>query len=39
MITLDHTPVMLDGPKNRIPTAYATGYMRALAQRAIAEKK
>jgi len=37
MITLDHTPTMVDGAKKRIPTAYAIGYMRALAERAIAE--
>jgi len=37
MITLDHTPVMLDGSKKYIPTAYAIGYMRALAERAMAE--
>ena len=37
MITLDHTPQMVDGSKKRIPTAYAIAYMRALAERAIAE--
>jgi mannonate dehydratase len=37
-ITLDHTPQMADGAKLHVPKAYATGYMRALAERAIAEK-
>ena len=37
MITMDHIPQMLDGGKKRIPTAYAIGYMRALAERAMAE--
>ena len=37
MITLDHSPLMIDGPKRRVPMAYAIGYMRALAQRAMIE--
>ncbi|MCL2060652.1 MAG: mannonate dehydratase [Oscillospiraceae bacterium] len=37
VITLDHSPLMVDGPKRRVPMAYAIGYMRALAERAIAE--
>ena len=37
VITLDHSPLMVDGPKRRAPMAYAIGYMRALAERAIAE--
>lgn len=36
-ITLDHTPAMADSPNLYAPNAYATGYMRALAERAIAE--
>ena len=37
VITLDHTPTMVDGPARRVPMAYSIGYMRALAERAIAE--
>jgi mannonate dehydratase len=35
-ITLDHTPSMADGEHQYAPRAYATGYMRALAERAMA---
>jgi D-mannonate dehydratase len=38
-ITLDHTPVMADGENLYAPHSYATGYMRALAERAIVEGK
>ncbi len=38
-ITLDHTPAMADGPEKFAPRAYAIGYMRALAERAVAERK
>ena len=37
VITLDHSPLMIDGPKRRAPMAYAIGFMRALALRAIEE--
>ena len=37
MLTIDHSPLMVDGPKKRIPMAYSTGYLRALTQRANAE--
>lgn len=37
-ITLDHTPVMVDGPALYAPRAYAIGYMRALAERAAAAR-
>jgi len=38
-ITLDHTPMLVQDPNKRAASAYAIGYMRALAERAIAEVK
>lgn len=38
-VTLDHTPQLFDGPRLYAATAYAIGYMRALQERANAEKR
>lgn len=38
VITLDHTPEMAGDPQNKAAFAYAIGYMRALAERAMDEK-
>ena len=38
-IELDHSPVFSDDPSARTANGYAIGYMRALAQRAIAQAK